>query len=1453
MHPPLAEHKHPACYDLIKALEDCHNSGLFNKFFGGCNQLKLDLNKCLGQEFNEVRAENRRKAQEKRTRCQIAEIFALQTFISLMDDFYTQVPWSPPKDSPPSLYMIFILSGVSVIVMLFNVIYDRSPARRLAVLPNALITLFLSVLWVAVTLYTLYSYQGFDDCNKNASLGCYLDDQYQRDLQYFNESDPYMSISFCRGNCLQLGYPYAGLQNGTQCWCGYHYGTKGASQSCDTHCAGDVVDICGGEYSNNVYYSSLDVGAADSVDCNLTNSIGAFTVIATVTLICSFMLLVGNGRKKGKGLLAGTMPSTYSLEELNNRSQVASQGPAASMNSEPIQHANALNAGQYAQFQSIAQNSAVNETYQNVSVFPLSPPNHVDYMAFATAPSYPGTPFTFHQSLPSYNTPPQNAQSLHLTFPYHPPSASPQTSSVSAQSHWEAIPASQPRPPVAIAAHGQPTVSSQPAGEESSYPPNDKQTMILATAYPNHANGHHPHQVPLSNNPSGYVVYDANGVPHWTPQLPNNAFMWANPPYLLSSLQSPSHLPQQPVQPAVPNDHHQPQHSPPVSVPPTIPENSTPPTQDTEHSMGSDMDATSTAAIPPIASSQVPSPQQRPQPSPTPSLLVSETAPSEGTDDRPIRDINPQQSARRQVKSTITLSRQQLRYAKAPRHRIRPPNAEGNKGSVHCTNLQTCLIFSVMASQLLKSRSIIKTVLSREQPEGAGATVRRSIGRPELRNFDPFLLLDDFTIQPPAGFPDHPHRGFETVTYLLEGEVHHEDHKGHKGKIGPGDLQWMSAGRGILHAEMPGSQKGRGLQLWVNLPAKHKMDEPNYQELLAKDIPQVTPEEGINIKVIAGESYGTKARVVTKTPTMYIDIDMAPGKVVNQSIPADYHGFIYTLNGKALFGDEKKLVESHHTAVLDTSSATNIRIETPSNSSARFVVIAGAPIKEPIVQYGPFVMNTEREIFDAMRDFDKGLNGFEGAKKWQSEIGDMTFKSLLVPNLIVSIIMKVISIIGLLALSQVYAQSMSGPALTTSVKPSRYATIPAPMQSGIGGGSDGSSSTGLNSQYATISLSRAPMSTPAPGGSPGVGGGGGANLGKSNANGNISANETDSEIQMSPEAPLVETSVVKPQSLATLRSLLGSYKDARKAYVRAKDSSDRAIDGGEAYNIIKKIVQMLTPDILRQGLIPILLEVGGLTPANKKKRPSVPHLSLSEEILHIWLPLLWILDDLNDTFMEELCTAMLTRLHPPEELLLSSNFGGPPRFGAQPKPEKEHVSTSHMLSLVAWLKVFIEGYHQATHTIRNPKHPNFLDNLPVDDMLEFCLRNINPYTRVLLQVLAENDRTLLKPIQPFIRYIDKVLTLSPANDSKRQLTEADMERELALLQQECRRITEHKKNTAFDPEAGAFQEDMEMLQDSAWSIFPTNDWKPSPIGCMPDKSFSQLDLPLELDGDVIPM
>lgn len=303
---------------------------------------------------------------------------------------------------------------------------------------------------------------------------------------------------------------------------------------------------------------------------------------------------------------------------------------------------------------------------------------------------------------------------------------------------------------------------------------------------------------------------------------------------------------------------------------------------------------------------------------------------------------------------------------------------------LHRTN-QTCWIGTRFLSTM-KAKTVLKAVLSVEQDEGVGARVRRSVGRPELKNFDPFLMLDEFKGKAPGGFPDHPHRGFETVTYVIKGSIRHEDFCGHKGIIGAGDLQWMTAGRGIVHCEMPhGEGEVHGLQLWVNLAQKYKMIEPAYQELLDKDIPRTT-KDGVTVKVIAGEAFGIKSKVYTRTPTMYLDFKLTPGSKLEQPIPVGWRSFLYILSGKAKFGptENQKEIEAHHTVTFN-DDGDSICVENSGSTECHLVMIAGEPIKEPIVQYGPFVMNTQEEIQKTFRDYQLGKNGFENAPKWQSD------------------------------------------------------------------------------------------------------------------------------------------------------------------------------------------------------------------------------------------------------------------------------------------------------------------------------------------------------------------------------------------------------------------------------------------------------------------------------------
>ncbi|KAH9966875.1 pirin domain-containing protein [Russula dissimulans] len=291
------------------------------------------------------------------------------------------------------------------------------------------------------------------------------------------------------------------------------------------------------------------------------------------------------------------------------------------------------------------------------------------------------------------------------------------------------------------------------------------------------------------------------------------------------------------------------------------------------------------------------------------------------------------------------------------------------------------------------ARSVIKKVLSQETEEGVGALVRRSIGSPLLRNLTPFLMLDHFHISQGAGFPDHPHRGQATVTYIIQGASNHEDSSGHAGTIREGGVQWMCAGRGIIHAEMPvhepGKPEPRGLQLWVDLPKKYKMVEPSYQELEPENIPSVFPDgpDGPEIRVISGKSHGKESPVRPLGGCWYFHAKFKrPGKIF-QDLPAGWTAFIYILNGKITIGDSKVTHDAFHTLVLSADDQETGVSVTALEGNTDFVLIAGEPLDQEVVQYGPFVMTTREEIQKTFLDYRLGQNGFENAHVWKSKIG----------------------------------------------------------------------------------------------------------------------------------------------------------------------------------------------------------------------------------------------------------------------------------------------------------------------------------------------------------------------------------------------------------------------------------------------------------------------------------
>lgn len=299
-------------------------------------------------------------------------------------------------------------------------------------------------------------------------------------------------------------------------------------------------------------------------------------------------------------------------------------------------------------------------------------------------------------------------------------------------------------------------------------------------------------------------------------------------------------------------------------------------------------------------------------------------------------------------------------------------------------------------TKMSAARAIRQVFLAIEQAEGAGARVRRSVGTAKLRNFSPFLMLDHFTIGKGAGFPDHPHRGQETITYLLSGGVDHEDFAGSKGTIGPGDLQFMTAGRGIMHAEMPhenpDGSPNVGMQLWVDLPQKLKMCEPRYRDLRASEIPIAKADDDrVTIKVISGQSHGVDSvRDLAYTPVWILDVTIQPGGRISQTLPQGWNAFAYTLSGDTIFGsnDSTRVVKEFHNVVFE-QNGDFVEASVPDNadSEARFLIVAGQPLDQKVVQYGPFVLNSQEEVYQAMLDYQTASNGFERTRGWQSEIG----------------------------------------------------------------------------------------------------------------------------------------------------------------------------------------------------------------------------------------------------------------------------------------------------------------------------------------------------------------------------------------------------------------------------------------------------------------------------------
>ena len=289
----------------------------------------------------------------------------------------------------------------------------------------------------------------------------------------------------------------------------------------------------------------------------------------------------------------------------------------------------------------------------------------------------------------------------------------------------------------------------------------------------------------------------------------------------------------------------------------------------------------------------------------------------------------------------------------------------------------------------MNTRTLIHVIKSMPTSDGAGVKLRRSLGSQRGLHVDPFLMLDEFYSDNPddyiAGFPSHPHRGFETVTYMLDGHMRHEDHLGNRGDLGPGDVQWMTAARGIIHSEMPQQSEGRmrGFQLWLNLPSKEKMKPAGYRDIPADEIPVVKLPQGGEVKVIAGTLElngdltsgpvnGSAAKL--STDPLYLDVRLPAGAEFSAPVAAGRNAFLYTYEGSAQIGAAGAAKPLPHRAAGVLSDGDGVRVQAGAEG-VRFLLLAAKPLHEPVVQYGPFVMNTREEIEQAIADYRNGRLG----------------------------------------------------------------------------------------------------------------------------------------------------------------------------------------------------------------------------------------------------------------------------------------------------------------------------------------------------------------------------------------------------------------------------------------------------------------------------------------------
>ncbi len=277
------------------------------------------------------------------------------------------------------------------------------------------------------------------------------------------------------------------------------------------------------------------------------------------------------------------------------------------------------------------------------------------------------------------------------------------------------------------------------------------------------------------------------------------------------------------------------------------------------------------------------------------------------------------------------------------------------------------------------SRTVERLVTGQATSDGAGVKLKRVLTQDLQHRLDPFLMLDAFGSDKPddyiAGFPNHPHRGFETVTYMIAGRMLHRDSAGHEGLLQNGGVQWMSAGKGVIHSEIPQQEEGvmEGFQLWLNLHSSEKMNAPWYRDFQNDQLPQLKTPEGVQVTVIAGASHGVQGAVTREiTQPVYLDVRMPQDARFEQELPASHNAFIYVYRGEVRIGGQAVPVQ--RMAILaNTPQADGVVIE--ARADAQFILVSGQPLKEPIVQYGPFVMNTKEEIYQALADFRDGRLG----------------------------------------------------------------------------------------------------------------------------------------------------------------------------------------------------------------------------------------------------------------------------------------------------------------------------------------------------------------------------------------------------------------------------------------------------------------------------------------------